>query len=71
MELSEQKLSLIERLMRVRSQQTLAQVEEILIRAEMESRALESMAAIENKDIVTLDEFTQSNQTWLKKRNSK
>ncbi len=58
MELSEQKLSLIERHMRLRSQQTLAQVEEILIRAEMESLALESMAAIENKDIVTLDEFT-------------
>jgi len=49
----------------------LAQVEEILIHAEMESRALESMSAIENKDIVTLDIFTQSNQAWLKKRNSK
>ncbi|MCA1752620.1 MAG: hypothetical protein ABR572_04060 [Cryomorphaceae bacterium] len=71
MERSEQKLSLIERLMRVRRQETLTQVEEILIRAEMELRAEESMAAIEKKDVLPPDEFTESNQSWLRKKGSK
>lgn len=71
MELSKQKLSLIERLMRVRSQETLKLVEEILIRADMESRAIESEKAIENGNVVSLDEFTQKNRDWLKKRSSK
>ena len=71
MELSKQKLSLIERLMRVRKQETLALVEDILVRAEMEARASESEEAIEKGDVVSLDEFTKKNQAWLKKRASK
>ena len=71
MELSKQKLSLIERLMGVRKQETLAMVEEILTRAEMELRANESEEAIEKGNVVSLDEFTQKNQDWLKKRASK
>lgn len=68
MELSDKKLSLIERLMRVRKQEILEQLEELLIRAEMESRAEESLKSIENNDVVSLDDFTQNNQSWLKKR---
>lgn len=71
MKLSEQKLNLIERLMRVRKQETLALVEDLLIRAEMESRAVESTEAIEKGDVVSLDKFTKNNQAWLKKRASK
>jgi len=71
MELSERKLRLIERLMRVRSQAVLEQLDELLIRAEMESRAEESLKAIDTNDVVALDDFTQNNQSWLKKRASK
>lgn len=71
MELSEQKLSLIARLMRVRNQETLALVEEMLIRAEMESRANESEEAIENGNVVSLEQFNKNNEAWLKKRASK
>lgn len=71
MELSEKKLRLIERLMRVRNQVVLEQLEELLVRAEMELRAEESLKAIENNDVVALDGFTQNNQSWIKKRASK
>ncbi len=68
MELSEKKLSLIERLMRVRKQEILEQLEDLLIRAEMESRADESLKAIEKNDVVALDDFTKNNQSWIKKK---
>lgn len=68
MELAERKLRLIERLMRVRSQVVLEQLDELLIRAEMESRAEESLKAIDNNDPVALDDFTQNNQSWIKKK---
>lgn len=68
MELSEKKLSLIERLMRVRKQEILEQLEDLLIRAEMESRADESLKAIEKNDVVALDDFTKTNQSWIKKK---
>lgn len=50
--------------MRVRSQETLALVEEMLIRAEMESRANESEEAIENGDVVFLDQFNKNNEAF-------
>ena len=68
MELSEKKLSLIERLMRVRKQEILDQLEELLIRSEMELRADESLKAIEKGDVIALDDFTKSNQSWIKKK---
>ena len=68
MELSEKKLSLIERVMRVRKQEILEQLEDLLIRAEMESRADESLKAIEKNDVVALDDFTKNNQSWIKKK---
>lgn len=67
MELSAKKLSLIERLMRVTRQETLAQVEELLVRAEMEARAVESLEAIDNNDVVSLADFTKNNKVWLEK----
>lgn len=70
MDLSDKKLRLIERLMRVRNQVILDQLEELLIRAEMESRADESLKAVEKDDVLSLDDFTQSNQAWLKKKAS-
>lgn len=57
--------------MRVRSQETLAGVEEMLIRAEMESRAKESEEAIDNGHVVSLEQFNKNNEAWLKKKASK
>ena len=70
MELSDIKLKLIERLMRVGNQAVLEQLEELLIRAEMEARADESLKAIGKGNLVNLEEFTKSNQSWIKKRAS-
>ena len=70
MELAEQKLNLIERLMQINTRETLAQVEEILIRAEMEARTKQSLEAIDNNETVDLREFKESRQAWIRK-NSK
>lgn len=67
MTLSDKKLSLIGRLMMVRRQTTLEEVENILVRAEMESRAEESLEAIAKGDFVTLEEFSEGNSAWLRK----
>ena len=71
MELAKKKLSLIERLMRVVNQETLEQVEELLVRVEMESRAKESLRAIEENDVVSLIDFGKKNQSWLQKKSTK
>lgn len=68
MELSDRKLSLITRLMQVRKHEILEQLEDLLIRAEMEARADESLNAIAKNDVVALDDFSKSNQSWIKKR---
>ena len=71
MELAKKKLSLIERLMRVGNQETLEQVEELLVRVEMESRAKESLRAIEENDVVSFEDFGKKNQSWLQKKSTK
>lgn len=71
MELSDKKLHLIARLMQVRKHEILEQLEELLIRAEMEARADESLKAIEKNDVVSLDGFTESNQSWIQKSATK
>ncbi len=71
MKISEQKLSIIERLIRVRNQETLIQIEALLIRAEMNLRASESINAIESDEVIPLNKFTENNQVWLKKKASK
>jgi hypothetical protein len=71
MDIAQQKLSLIERIMKVGRQNTLQKVEEILIRSEMEARAEESVKAIEQHEVITFDQFTENNQSWLKKQATK
>ncbi len=71
MKISEQKLSIIERLIRVRNQETLIQIEALLIRAEMNLRASESINTIESGEVIPLNKFTENNQVWLKKKASK
>lgn len=37
------------------------------VQAEMEARTQESLEAIRNGEVLTLDEFFKSNEEWLKK----
>jgi hypothetical protein len=42
-------------------------LENPFIQAEMEARTNESLQAIRNGEVLTLDEFFKSNEEWLKK----
>jgi hypothetical protein len=42
-------------------------LEDPFIQAEMEARTKESLQAIRNGEVLTLDEFLKSNEEWLKK----
>lgn len=57
---------LADRVMQVERESTLREVEELLIRAEMQARHEESMEAIRNGDVMTAKEFRQSNSEWLR-----
>ena len=67
MNLSERKLSLIERLTAISDEQTVKLYEELLVEAELISRTEESITAIENDQVITLDEFNSANKKWLEK----
>lgn len=71
MNIDQQKLSLIERLMKVRQTVTLDKVEELLNQSELELRASESLEAIAKDDMETLDQFRQNNKSWLKQKATK
>lgn len=57
---------LADRLMQVERESTLREVEELLIRAEMQARHEESMEAVRNGDVLTASEFRESNRQWLR-----
>jgi hypothetical protein len=42
-------------------------LEDSFIQTEMEARTKESLEAIRNGEVLTLDEFLKSNEEWLKK----
>jgi len=42
-------------------------LEDPFIQAEIEARTKESLQAIRNGEVLTLDEFLKSNEEWLKK----
>jgi hypothetical protein len=42
-------------------------LEDPFIQTEMEARTKESLEAIRNGEVLTLDEFLKSNEEWLKK----
>jgi hypothetical protein len=42
-------------------------LEDPFIQAEMEARTKESLEAIRNGEVLTLDEFLKSNEEWLEK----
>ena len=41
--------------------------DDFLVQAEMEARSEESLEAIRNGEVLTLDEFFKSNEEWVKK----
>lgn len=65
------KLSLIDRLMKVQEVSTLQRMEKLIIRAEMESRSEKSLSAIEQGDVLSMNEFSKENRRWLKKKHTK
>ena len=65
------KLSLIDRLMKVKEASTLQRMEKLITQAEMESRAEESLKAIDNGDVLSMNEFSKENKEWLKKKHTK
>lgn len=56
---------LIERLMKIKKLAALKQLDEILVRLEMESRAIESEEAIEEGSVMSLEEFSRKSNEWL------
>ena len=65
------KLGLIDRLMKTQKTSTLKRMDELLTQAEMESRAEESLEAIEKGDVLSMDEFRKKNRQWREKRFTK
>ena len=56
---------LINRMMRIKQIGALNQLEDILVRLEMDSRAIESEKAIEEDDVMSLEEFSRKSNEWL------
>ncbi len=52
---------------RIEKSSSLEILEDPFIQAEMEARTKESLEAIRNGEVLTLDEFLKSNEEWLKK----
>ena len=65
------KLGLIDRLMKVHEVATLKRIEKLIIQAEMEARAEKSLEAIEKGEVVALEQVSNENRKWLKKKYSK
>lgn len=56
---------LITRLMKIRSIIALRELEDILVRIEMDTRAVESEEAIEVGEVMSLEEFSRKSNEWL------
>lgn len=50
---------------------SLEKLDDLFVQAEMEVRTEESLKAIRNGEVLTLDEFFKSNEEWLKKTGTK
>jgi hypothetical protein len=53
--------------MEIEKSSSLEKFDDLFIQAEMESRTEESLEAIRNGEVLTLEEFIKSNEEWLKK----
>ena len=61
------KLSLIERLIKEENEDVLKKLEQLMVKAQLEIHAQESLLAIENNNTQSLDDFHRNNHEWLKK----
>jgi len=57
--------------MKIDKSTKLEKFEDLNMHAEMQARLMESLKAIEKGEVVTLDEFRQMNEKWLKERGLK
>ncbi len=71
MNISTKKLDLIERVMQIREESILKNYEDLLTQAELQSRTDESIKAIQVGEVISIDEFNNSNKKWLKKNATK
>ena len=65
------KLGLIDRLMKMQKASTLKRMDELLTQAEMESRAEESLEAIERGEVLSMDDFRKENKQWRERKFTK
>lgn len=61
------KLVLIERLMQIKEEDVLQQYEKLLEQAQLQARADDSLKAIDNGQVISLEAFNSSNQSWINK----
>jgi hypothetical protein len=71
MSIATKKLELIDQLMRVDEEKTLARMQELFLQAEMEARITESEDDIAAGNVISLEEFTEGNKEWVKTRHSR
>jgi predicted transcriptional regulator len=60
------KQELADRLMRINQAEFLNQVEELILRAEMQARVDESLDDIENGCVLTLEQFKKGTEEWMR-----
>lgn len=65
------KQELADRIMRIEHGKVLDQVEELLLKLEMQARHDESVDAINRGEVVPLEEFHRGNLEWLAKESTK
>ncbi|MFB6307459.1 MAG: hypothetical protein ABEH43_10835 [Flavobacteriales bacterium] len=70
MNIEARKLNIIERVMRLRKETTLTRYEELLSQIEMDDRAQESLSAIGQGEVYTMDEFKKEARAWMRDRKS-
>lgn len=61
------KLELIKGAIKIEKSSSIEKLDDLFVQAEMEARTEESLEAIRNGEVLTLDEFIKSNKEWLKK----
>ena len=67
MTIEKRKLELKNGEVKIEKSSSLEKLDDLFVQAEMEARAEESLEAIRNSEVLTLDEFFKSNEEWLKK----
>lgn len=71
MSLETKKYRLIQRMMRLRKETAVDELETILHQKELQERTEESLHAIDSGQVISLDEFGNRNQKWLKNASTK